>query len=83
MVIRGCEVINMKANQKRTYCPKCLKKLGVLNDFDHLQELEDLGRFPRRSGPTTWDAVQFDKWYMQRVGVRPPKFKCNCQSRQS
>ncbi len=71
----------MKSKKTRTYCPKCLEKLGVINDFDHLQELEDLGRFPRRSGPKTWDADQFDKWYMLVTGVRPPKVKCKCRSR--
>ena len=43
MVICRCTVISMKAKRMRTYCPKCLENLGVLNDYDHLQELEDLG----------------------------------------
>ncbi len=66
----------MKDSLTRTYCPRCLRWLGIMNSPDHLKHLEEMGLFPRRTGPSKWDADEIDRWFVLNTGIQPPIVIC-------
>ena len=63
-------------SNRRIYCPRCLLELGIQNSPAHLVVLEELGKFPRRIAPLSWDAEQVDKWLIGMTGIKPTSPDC-------
>ncbi len=66
----------METTYIRTYCPRCLRYLGIKDTPKHLKRFESKGVFPKRIGPSTWNAEEVDKWYLAATGVHPPILIC-------
>ena len=66
----------MDATYTRTYCPRCLKYLGIKNTPKQLKRFEAKGMFPKRIGPSTWNAEEVDGWYLAVTGNHAPILIC-------